>query len=273
MLLSTSPLAHTTLINRDDISDICAPLFRNTPISHFDYSCYYKDDSYIVVSPNPSFDSAYITLRIQPTFNEIDFYNQGLAYYSPSVPPILKAKKFTSQVQLGCDFNISNRVYIINKYPDYYETCGFALPDSCSHLSLPAIILNELDLFKNFILYFREKAQDHLSVLSRNRLSTPMTIENTLIKSESTTAFDFDALKKDIALSSYSVISNGITISLTQREVMCLQLLKNNVTSKVIANRLGISHRTVDTHLNNIKVKAGCSFETDLINIAKENNL
>jgi LuxR family quorum-sensing system transcriptional regulator SolR len=260
------------LINKVDVKSICAPLFRNTPISCFDYSRYYTDHSFFGMSSMIDFDIVYINLGIQPTFYEIDYYNQPFGYLSSSAPPALNSAKIITNIQLASDFGIDNRFYILTKFADYYEACGFSISNSVNGYT-PTIFLTQMDMLKQFIRYFKEKAHDYLIALSMNRISQPKT--ETLISLENDVAKAFNPISfaEDIKLSSYSILVDGIPIKLTYREIECLRLLKNNVTSKIIANRLGISHRTVDTHVNNIKTKLDCHFESELIKIAQENNL
>lgn len=49
------------------------------------------------------------------------------------------------------------------------------------------------------------------------------------------------------------------TIVLTPRETECLQLVAVGLTNREIAGRLGISHRTVRTHLYFAYAKLGAS--------------
>ena len=272
MQILYNPQDYFALVSNTLTADFCAPLFKNTPITEFDYGRYYDDFSYFTIGSDPKFESTYIDLKIQPTFYEIDYYNQPFAYFAPSVLPPLDAAKFIANTQLGCDFNIHNRFYIITKFTDYYETCGFGASDSIN-ISISTLILNQLDLFKQYICYFREKAANYITVLSNNRIAQPRTEIPPIIENNNFKNFNLTDFKKETLLNSYSILVNGIPKSLTQREMECLRLLKNNVTSKTIANRLEISNRTVDFHLTNIKSKLNCHFESELIKIAQENNL
>jgi DNA-binding CsgD family transcriptional regulator len=62
---------------------------------------------------------------------------------------------------------------------------------------------------------------------------------------------------------SKSLVIDGV--SLTARESACLNLLSKGFSFKHIAIKLGISPRTVETHLGKIKIKLGCLRTTDLV--------
>lgn len=53
---------------------------------------------------------------------------------------------------------------------------------------------------------------------------------------------------------------------LTKREQECLPLIKKGMSNKIIARRLNISPRTVDSHLESIKRKLECNNKYELIN-------
>lgn len=58
---------------------------------------------------------------------------------------------------------------------------------------------------------------------------------------------------------------------LSKREMECLQLTIKGYTAKRIAKQLGISHRTVEEYLFNIRTKTGTSSKAELIEMTIEN--
>lgn len=61
--------------------------------------------------------------------------------------------------------------------------------------------------------------------------------------------------------------------SLTEREREVMNLAVQGASNKVIASRLGISHRTVEVHKSNIMHKTGASNLIDLVRITRESEL
>lgn len=59
--------------------------------------------------------------------------------------------------------------------------------------------------------------------------------------------------------------------NLTSREKECLFFLIRGKTTKEVSNILAISPRTVETHIEHIKIKFNCSKKSDLISKAIEN--
>ncbi|MBI35001.1 MAG: DNA-binding response regulator [Flavobacteriales bacterium] len=60
---------------------------------------------------------------------------------------------------------------------------------------------------------------------------------------------------------------------LTDREVQIIKLLSDGLSNQKIANKLGISHRTVDTHRTNIMQKVKVKNVAELVKYAIVNNL
>ncbi len=60
---------------------------------------------------------------------------------------------------------------------------------------------------------------------------------------------------------------------LTKQEKRCFYLLIKGLTSKLIGQRLQVSYRTVECHIDHIKLKLNCYSRTELIELAEEAEL
>ena len=58
---------------------------------------------------------------------------------------------------------------------------------------------------------------------------------------------------------------NTTGFALTEREMSCIRQIAKGYTMKTIGKQLNISPRTVETHINNIKLKTGCHYKSELI--------
>ena len=58
-----------------------------------------------------------------------------------------------------------------------------------------------------------------------------------------------------------------VLMTLTDREYQCVELLSQGNTSKSIAKKLNISHRTVEAHFGNIMHKFRCRNRYDILKI------
>jgi DNA-binding NarL/FixJ family response regulator len=85
---------------------------------------------------------------------------------------------------------------------------------------------------------------------------------------------DFLAGKTYLAPSAAAKLAEGVTrVQLTPRERSSLQLIADGKSNKEIANQLGISERTVKTHLGHLFEKLGVTSRTEAIKIATRRGL
>jgi DNA-binding NarL/FixJ family response regulator len=69
-------------------------------------------------------------------------------------------------------------------------------------------------------------------------------------------------------------LAEGVTrVQLTPRELSSLQLMANGKANKEIANELGISERTVKTHLGHLFEKLGVTSRTEAVKVATRRGL
>jgi two-component system NarL family response regulator len=69
-------------------------------------------------------------------------------------------------------------------------------------------------------------------------------------------------------------LAEGVTrVQLTPRELATLRLLADGKSNKEIANDLGISERTVKTHLGHLFEKLGVTSRTEAVKVATRRGL
>jgi DNA-binding CsgD family transcriptional regulator len=79
----------------------------------------------------------------------------------------------------------------------------------------------------------------------------------------------FNKINEKVSKRNHNLYYKGKIIKLTNRELEVLKLLKNNNSNKVIAEYLGIAPRTIDSFINNLKLKFHCN-RSMLIKISGE---
>lgn len=72
----------------------------------------------------------------------------------------------------------------------------------------------------------------------------------------------------DVVIVSFTI--DGVTIELTRRESQCMHLLCRGLTSKYIARKLGLSNRTVEGYIDNIRSKTNSRSKSELIELYYE---
>jgi DNA-binding NarL/FixJ family response regulator len=85
---------------------------------------------------------------------------------------------------------------------------------------------------------------------------------------------DVLAGKTYLAPAAAAKLAEGVTrIQLTPRELTTLRLMADGKSNKEIANELGISERTVKTHLGHLFEKLGVTSRTEAVKIATRRGL
>ena len=85
---------------------------------------------------------------------------------------------------------------------------------------------------------------------------------------------DVLAGKTYLAPAAAAKLAEGVTrVQLTPRELSTLQLMADGKSNKEIANALGISERTVKTHLGHLFEKLGAASRTEAVKIATRRGL
>jgi two-component system, NarL family, response regulator len=80
--------------------------------------------------------------------------------------------------------------------------------------------------------------------------------------------------KTYLAPAAAAKLAEGVTrVQLTPRELSTLRLLANGQANKEIANTLGISERTVKTHLSHLFEKLGVTSRTEAVRVATRRGL
>lgn len=72
-------------------------------------------------------------------------------------------------------------------------------------------------------------------------------------------------LMKELRQEAMPVHADGIFASLSPRETTCMKYLTMGLTAKGIAQEMGLSFRTVEYYIQNIKDKTGIRYKNDLI--------
>jgi len=85
-------------------------------------------------------------------------------------------------------------------------------------------------------------------------------------------------IKKHRVLKNYYLNEPFYKVYFTQRELDCLKLLKLGLTNREVGERLGLSERTIEFYIRNMREKTGCMSKVALIekmqdvNFTEKNN-
>lgn len=129
------------------------------------------------------------------------------------------------------------------------------------------LYLNRLDIFKSFAAYFKDKAHKLIKDAEHFKITIPKAYKDIVL---SNTAFDTET-------TSIKNYYSGLNLKkfyfsdkdyLTYKEAECLNWYARGMTIKETAKLLNLSHKTIESYLDKIKIKLACSNKTSLTNMA-----
>lgn len=253
--------------NYDYLAKICYPLFKGTPITYFDYTRYYDNGEATGFSCNPDLCIGHVNGYMLPTFEEFQlfsYFQQEACFLSTSIslPPGLEdvsQEKYEKNIACSTDLGIYHRLYLVKRYQGYYVTSGFGIRND--NKSIINFYLNALPNLKKFLKYFDFQSREYFDNESINSRFLLPGYHNKLI---------VDDLGFEFPLANLNEFEKNISedvLGITLREKECLSLIAQGYTMKSIAIKLGISHRTVEQHLRNIKEKKCLNTKSQLVEL------
>ncbi len=260
--------------NYDEISKLCHPLFKKTPIDYFDYIRYYDSGEMIVFSTNPEFNCTnHLEGCLYPRLEELELCTRiGLKFFflTPSmpVPAGVDVDKFQRNISLGLKHGVNHRLYLTDRQADFYTTYGFGVTREIA--SVFNYFLNSLPVLERFIKYFEQHANEIIAEnVEENGIIMPYYFDKQSYLIEGEDVVPFMKHVEFPIETSHSFIGNNVGV--TPRELDSLTLIAQGHTMKSAAKKLTISPRTVEQHLRNLKDKFGLNTKTQLVDLWHEN--
>lgn len=244
---------HIISTSSSDIRCIAKPL-EQQGILFFSYSKVCEDSSTISLSTHPEIDEQFINRKLYSKifFGNIDDYIPCNAFWDD-----LGCQEF---LQLTEGFGLQKGLVMVKKLKD---ACEFFYFSSQKNINFSNnFYLNNMDRIEQFVLHFKDVAKSILDQANQQKILFPQTgDESVLVSSE---------WKKSNLLigGSSTELSKNFDFNiacLTKREQECTRFLKDGLSIKEIAQKMQISPRTAEKHLNQIKLKLNCASKSKLL--------
>lgn len=249
---------HTFYKYADQVNAICKELFTSTPVNYFCIGRAYSNGDYGGLLSDKAWAYHYLKNDFQQLGVEHQLASQHATHFFwnlTNIKPI--CPKSQAMYDAAIQFKHGSGVIFVSAYPEYHEAC--LLTTSNDVFSNDPFLIENLNLLKRFILYFKDQMYGHQELLAAfskrysNELSTDQPTD--ISKSQ----------KLEINIKKYYLGGLFNDLSFSQREAECLKHLANGKSAKQIARLLNLSPRTVETHVNNIKLKTDCSTLQELL--------
>lgn len=248
------------LESSQDILEITKPLINSLGASGFAFHRLYKDGSRIYFSTNEKWIEYFYSndYFLCSNYKKFSIMNVMLWKHWPQ-----HDRSFTRLItDAKVNFDYGNGISINKKQSDYVDSFGFR---GFSHdEDINFRYLSNLFSIEKFLNLFLLKAGKLISGAYKNRVVIPEPDDINLYTGNVGAVYDQFHIDNNLL-----VYNSNIPFS--QRESECIYLMLLGKTTKETARKLGISPRTVETHINNIKAKLNCISRSQILSLISSN--
>lgn len=250
-----------------NIDLICEPLFSAFGIVHFAYIRVLPGKKMFRIANNAAWSEKFFEHQF---YNDLHLYGINLQKVpvNGTARFILAGKPESKHCNLLCnEFNMWNFLLIYEKFEDYSNFwCFGADRDNSEILNL---YLNNVNLFKKFVVYFKEKYLDNLTYVDKKFF---ITTEIDMFQYEYVIEENLKKFFNDTQVRKYYFKSDNKEYSLSRRETECLSYLSKGMGIKEIASIMNVSPRTIESYVIHIKDKTNCYNKNDVLKLATINS-
>ena len=241
----------------DTVDLVCQPLMSHIGITHFGHIKIFNDSTMLRLANNAEWAKKYFE---NSYYNDIDLYSLREVPENESRILLLTGHPTNDHCAALCnDHDIWNALVIYEKFSDYSKFWFFGAQRN--NTEIINYYVNNLPIFKKFTVYFEERFRDNLINFDKDNL-----ISTTIKTHPYCSAIEEknkDFLVK-LNLKKYHFMNN---ICFSARETECMHYLACGKTVKEIGNLLGLSPRTVESHIVKVKNKIGCNSKSEIIKL------
>jgi len=253
---------HIALASSNEISNICAPLSK-LGINYFSFVRSFKDGSHVRLSNNPAWTQHYY-LR--------GFYNIVIKQIPDLEGNILWSciDKFPLFHEASEYFNVDNGTVMIVTIDDIVERYFFG--STRENKQVNYIYLNQTDLLKKFILYFKETAKKIIDLSEKSKIIIP---RNEPEKKDEQFYCDslIEEFLNEIKVNKVCIRAYGKDIYISSNEAKILSLMKFGCTAKEISKVIGLKRKTIEIYRDKLKSKLDQYTRGNLTSLANSNSL
>lgn len=161
-------------------------------------------------------------------------------------------------LKVSKQFNIKNFLHLIEVEQDCQHMYSFSF--DLDEIDFLHLVTNNIRNITNFISHYKLQANEIITQakLPKNRIILPINRSNMNLNGHPRPLSEI--LKTDQPI--VSTLNQAFQFTNRQRD--CANLLLDGCTIKEIAEALHLSPRTVETHLNKLKIKLQCKTKRDL---------
>ncbi len=268
-MLSWKEIVQNYIIKHSDrIKKTTRPLKDHFGVAYFTYHRIDLEGRYTVLVDRPDWAEHYVSEQFflnDPYLRHPDVYRSGFCSIENHGSDEYKERVIKSGKEI---FNLDLGVMFIEKSETGVEFFGFAGNRKDSNLE--KIYANYPFLLKSYAKHFKREMGSVLKEME-GEASSLIDLKGEDFRNQEKIGPDLGwdskcAYLKDLGLG--AELEKAAGLSLQERN--CMKHLREGKTAKETAFAMGISPRTVESYLENIKDKTGCWNKSELFSLAKD---
>lgn len=254
---------HISIMGASTVDEIIRPLREALNIKFFRYLKLYKTGKRIVLSNMPDAirymygQGNYANLWYDGEFPE--FLKEGWHFWH--LNRLLDKRKIEEDIEnsLTSLLGVYHGITYVKEYDNHWEIYSFDAVDN-------VVYQVNKNLLLRFIYYFREQAKKLMAIGEMESIVLP--IKNLTLQQQLPEALITFLDKTKI--NRYYLGGKYHGTYLTAKEAICVRWMIEGKTADEIAIIEGIHSKTVQHHIENIKLKLNCSKQTQIIRLVLE---
>lgn len=242
------------------VDELCAPLFNAFGITHFGCLRIFENGHILRIANKDGWTQSYFQHGF---YNDLDLYSMKHVPMNEQRFHSLSGIPQSEHCQmLYSEFNIWNFLLVYERLSTYGDVWFFGT--TRENTQIINFYLNNLNVLQHFIHYFKGKAEHLFDIRDSSKLILAKInpLKETIIEE-----VDSQNFIKKISHSKHYLNGKYSGKFLSRREAECLFFFAQGRSMREIGEHFGLSPRTVETHINNIKIKLDCHTKGELISI------
>lgn len=240
------------------IKNFCCPLNEYLGISLFIYFKIYHDATYITLSNDFNLTEEYC-LNIH---NDNLYFQRYLEKESKSRFILWPQEPNNLGMRIFFNRNYWHGLNILRLNNDNIEGCSFL--SNKDNPRINEFFIKNCHILEKFAEYFKVIFASEISQCNEYRARFKDGFNFYLPPYDLKKQPDINGFFKTIGIKGERIKIKNQIIHFTIKEMQCLELMAKGYTLREIGKELLLSHRTIETHLNNIKNKTGYYYKSDL---------
>ncbi len=254
---------HIALTSCEDVRSICAPLWNSLNTKYFNYVRRFIDGSQFCLTTDAQWTSVFLKEKLY-TLAGSDKGNVGCIESGRQIkilPWTIFDSTISSMQKSISGISVGITIAII--YPKYTDFYFFGTQSHETWMS--EFYLCNTELLLRFCSYFREQAIDLLQLSKKNE--NLIFLPKTFLQKADSGSLRIDAFIEETQIKKYTVDAPNGLVSISKKEMQCIELLCQGSSVREAAEQLCLSKRTIETHTDNVKNKLSLSTKSGLIKV------